>query len=85
VNRTKAKFVWRDAAGIVRKGYVIIENDVPVRIDYKEEIHGAGDVVKAVADKIGVKPCNGCAERRATLNRASQAFARKLSRGNPDR
>jgi hypothetical protein len=30
---------------------------------------GAGDVVKKVADVLGIKPCTPCEERRKRLNR----------------
>jgi len=32
-------------------------------------MRGLGDVVERVAAKVGIKPCGGCKERKALLNR----------------
>tara|TARA_R110001592_G_scaffold122620_3_gene329557 strand:+ start:8662 stop:8940 length:279 start_codon:yes stop_codon:yes gene_type:complete len=39
---------------------------------YSGPSRGVGDRIKAITDKIGIKPCSGCASRRAKLNRATQ-------------
>jgi len=30
---------------------------------------GAGDTVKKIMDKLGIKPCGGCKQRQEILNR----------------
>ncbi len=34
-----------------------------------DKIKGMGDVIKRATDKMGIKPCNGCEERRKKLNK----------------
>lgn len=40
-----------------------------IKVPFLKEEVGAGDVVKAVANKIRVKTCGGCQKRARTLNK----------------
>ena len=42
-----------------------------------EENRGLGDVVKNVAEAVGIKPCGGCQKRREAMNRWSKKRAEK--------
>jgi len=35
----------------------------------KKEIQGLGDVIAAVTSAVGIEPCEGCENRKFTLNR----------------
>ena len=36
----------------------------------KPPLRGLGDVIERVTSAIGIKPCNGCKQRQAALNKA---------------
>ena len=42
---------------------------------------GLGDAVAAATTAVGIKPCGGCAKRRAALNRATPGWAKRLLHG----
>ena len=44
----------------------------------------AGDMVAAVTQAIGVKPCEACKERQRKLNEASDALARMFGVKAPE-
>lgn len=63
------------ALGKVRGDFLIIPNSR--RADYEREFRrfrGLGDLVevfaKPIAGALGIKDCNGCESRKATLNKA---------------
>jgi len=39
---------------------------------------GMGDVVAAATTAVGVKPCGGCAKRKAALNRATPGWLSRI-------
>ena len=43
--------------------------------------YGLGDVVAAIAQTAGVRPCDDCVERRDVLNAATDAAAEKVFGG----
>jgi len=46
-----------------------------------DEDIGLGDVIKRVTYGMGIKPCEGCEQRAATLNRW-MVFSRSFGRGS---
>lgn len=50
---------------------VVPEVDEVMNIDVEVDkpVEGLGDVIKAVTEAVGIKPCEGCEERRKKLNR----------------
>ena len=44
---------------------------------YSGPSRGLGDQLKKVTDKAGIKPCGGCMQRRAALNRLTGSLMRK--------
>jgi len=45
-----------------------------------EEEVGVGDVIKRTMSAVGIKPCGGCVERAATLNRWMVLSGRRMKR-----
>ncbi len=45
--------------------------------EYAGPNRGLGDVVKNVAEAVGIKPCGGCQKRREAMNRWSKKRAEK--------
>lgn len=45
-----------------------------------DEPIGLGDAIKRATSAVGVKPCGGCAERAARLNRRVQLTGRRGGR-----
>lgn len=47
-----------------------------VRVPFVRQAVGLGDVVKRATSAVGVKPCGGCQQRAAWLNRHVQLVPR---------
>jgi hypothetical protein len=52
---------------------------IPGFVTAEKEV-GLGDVIKRATSIVGIRPCGGCAQRAATLNRLL-TFTRSPSRG----
>jgi hypothetical protein len=53
---------------------------------YSGPDRGAGDTIHRVASAVGIKPCQGCRERRAAMNEglpyARKAYQQRLADGD---
>ncbi len=66
-------------AGVTRMAVAQILPDGELEFVGKSEVApGIGDVVAAATTAVGVKPCGGCAKRKATLNKATPGWLSRI-------
>jgi hypothetical protein len=66
-------------AGVTRMAVAQILPDGELEFVGKSEVTpGIGDVVAAATTAVGVKPCGGCAKRKAALNKATPGWLSKI-------
>ena len=53
--------------------------DIDIEVEADKTIEGLGDVIRAVTEAVGIKPCDDCEERRKKLNRMF-SFLRAVKR-----
>jgi hypothetical protein len=62
-------------AGVTRMAVAQILPDGELEFVGKSEVApGIGDVVAAATTAVGVKPCGGCARRKAAMNKATPGW-----------
>lgn len=60
----------KDEKPIVEKNeQEIIETNESIELPEANKIQGAGDVVKAITNALGIKTCDDCEERRKRMNK----------------
>ena len=66
-------------AGVTRMAVAQILPDGELEFVGKSEVTpGIGDVVAAATTAVGVKPCGGCAKRKAALNKATPGWLSRI-------
>jgi hypothetical protein len=66
-------------AGVTRMAVAqILPNGELEFVGKSEVTPGIGDVVAAATTAVGVKPCGGCAKRKAALNKATPRWLSRI-------
>jgi len=66
-------------AGVTRMAVAQILPDGELEFVGKSEVtRGIGDVVAAATTAVGVKPCGGCAKRKAAFNKATPGWLSRI-------